>query len=458
MVSPEQTLPIAILLLLPFTSLSSNSEVATRSLWEFPKAFDFYNQKCACSGTSQDQQNAFYDNPCPQCENEFSHFHCNSCCAGGASSLKIKWHGCNSEVSFTQEKMERCDIAEDSKIANLSTRIKFIDCDCYDQVISSGTGDFSECSLFNSVETFSDDIPSDDDDIPFSPENVFCIVSTSIINRRNDVVVNLTQPLPNPLGLHQYLNKKTTDASTNTFHTFFDTSCELLQGNDHIRPVYPGFGKAPDSCPENGFIDMYGKMPESFDPYIGIPSAEIFWFQFLDGTSASFSPSVSDFDDAINFDFTFSTCSCIQCPTEVPTLQPSTPPSYLPTPRITPGPASMPVNPVVLCENPDFARDNEICNCPIPELIECDDFAFKNCVNKTNQTLECSPVSYFFGNDDFNRNLEELELVVRHVEEFGLSSDHIDSKYHDPQWIQEQVAYHSEQIQVLQTSNSFAHP
>ncbi len=454
MVSSGLTLPAAILLLLPFTSLSY-SEVAHRSLWEYPKAFDFYNQNCECSGNSQDQQNAFYDNPCPQCKDDFSHFHCNSCCAGGASSLKIKWHGCNSILSLTQENMERCDISEDSKIANLSTRVKFIDCDCYDQVISLGTGDFSECSLFDSVETFSDDAQPNDDDIPFNPANVFCMVSTSIINRRNQVVVNLTQPLPDPLGLQQYMNQNTTDTSTSIFHTFLDTSCELLQGNDHIHPIYPGFGKVPDSCPGNGFIDMYDKMPESFDRYTGIPSAGIFWFQFLDGTSVSFSPSASDFDDDINFDFTFSTCSCNQCPTEVPTLQPSASTTYPPTPLITPVPPT--VVPLE-CGNPDFARDNEICKCPEPMLDICDNFAFENCVTKTDNEKICTPVSTLFGHENSNRNLEKLELVVKHIEEFGWSPDHIDSKYSDPQWIQEQVSYHSEQIQRLQSTNSFDFP
>ena len=55
----------------------------------------FYNDKCksSCAVTAT-MSNRLIMNSCPKFMQEYTHEHCNMCCSGGVSSLKILWHEC----------------------------------------------------------------------------------------------------------------------------------------------------------------------------------------------------------------------------------------------------------------------------------------------------------------------------------------------------------------------------
>lgn len=475
--SSNQIIPSIFCFLSLVSASYADYEQQGRKLWNFPRAFDFYNNQCQQATVSLGSQD-FYNNPCPKCSERFSHFHCNSCCAGGASSMKMAWNGCNGNLTFTLEGIDRCDVTDITDITQVNdegSKLKFIDCECYDQVIKGGTNDFSKCNLSDSISTFDAANYQTVQDTGGYPSTLICIVSTYQVDDSDQIIVNLTQALPNPLGLQQSLGMigSTTSGIEQLTVTFFDTSCQLSDGNDYIRPLYPGFGKAPGSCPGDGFVDMHGKMPLEADAYIGIPIDES-WFEFLDGTSTSFSPSREDYDTDINFDFTFSSCACIRNLTMYPSAAPSRLPSMLPSlkrtdiPDLTPSvgpvfspaqaPAIAPIDPLSgLCYGFD-ADLQPMCACQYSELKECIVFATTQCVgNGGNYPVDgfCPIYEYLYGDQppasenkrSNQRHLKEVDQIMELIEQYGMTVFGKDSKYSNLAWIQEHISYHQAKLQ-----------
>ena len=66
-----------------------------------PYFWFFYNDKCKSScGVTATMSNRLIMNSCPKFMQEYTHEHCNMCCSGGVSSLKILWHECGGIFSF----------------------------------------------------------------------------------------------------------------------------------------------------------------------------------------------------------------------------------------------------------------------------------------------------------------------------------------------------------------------
>jgi len=88
-----------------------------RELLHVGLPFDYVNADCraVCSGDEDDNNTGTIApvlNPCPQCGPDYSAQHCNSCCHGGASSLKVRWHGCAGNVSLPslRQSLEDCGV------------------------------------------------------------------------------------------------------------------------------------------------------------------------------------------------------------------------------------------------------------------------------------------------------------------------------------------------------------
>jgi hypothetical protein len=90
-----------------------------------------------------------------------------------------------------------------------------------------------------------------------------------------------------------------------------------FRATPNVLHSFSSYGKFPDSCPSEGFIDLDlpGKppLPAPLNPYQGIPNETMWWFEFLDGTSVEYWPT-NDTQD-MYFDPTFAVCHCYDCDT-----------------------------------------------------------------------------------------------------------------------------------------------
>ena len=240
-------------------------------------------------------------------------------CSGGVSSLKLLWHGCGGIFSFQSNVPEEPLVYDGTTtVTEPQSKIKFTPCECYEKIITL-KGEAINCEV--------------NDTIVLEEDREMCIVSVT-----SDNIVNLRQPLPNPLIIVQ--NDFVDDAESNfPLTTFFDTSCVANQGKD-VLPTYPGYGKFPNTVQDEGLIIIEYSSKErlqlsrALKYFQGLPSTDLFWFEFIDGTSKSFWPKKTQ-QAASFFDPSFASCSCLKCDSSPPSLKPSTLP-YSPSPSKSP--------------------------------------------------------------------------------------------------------------------------
>jgi len=219
--------------ILPFYDESSpyrHSKYLThRDLFELESPFVSNNKACRAecfgdlTGTLPPMLNL-----CPKCEEQYKGEHCNSCCYGGASSLKIRWYGCAGEITFSslEQSFQDCGL-EDLD----SERVRFVDCECYDEMVQT-PGDSVDCELKRAV-----DLPV----LPnFGHTYDICVVSVQI--NEGSAVVDLAQPLPSVIGL-VHANDEDRNSTT-----YFDTTCDQYDDNLFVLPIFPGYGKFANSC------------------------------------------------------------------------------------------------------------------------------------------------------------------------------------------------------------------
>jgi len=115
-----------------------------RQLFDPRPPYDFYNDawKSECQG---DEDLTNFDNFCPKCPEKYESQHCNHCCYDGASSLRLRWHGCPGEVKFAsaEQGAQDCDLESDNR--SPTDDIRFIECSCYDLITTPDTSDPSAC-------------------------------------------------------------------------------------------------------------------------------------------------------------------------------------------------------------------------------------------------------------------------------------------------------------------------
>jgi hypothetical protein len=232
--------------------LLRGSAVHGRQLSEPEAPFDFYNNACKkeCEG---DEGLTLFDNACPKCPDKYESEHCNHCCYAGASSLKFRWHGCPSTITFasSNEQVEDCSLEAEDRAP--TDGIRFIDCACYDRINTPETFDPSACQLLESV-TFTDTRGTDSD---------ICIVSVNELDTFGPVI-DFSKPLPAIIGLVHHPLTELEENSTSSFwnpyplRTYFDTTCSINENGTEpfVLPLFPGYGKLPNSCPSIGFVDL----------------------------------------------------------------------------------------------------------------------------------------------------------------------------------------------------------
>ena len=117
----------------------------TRKLFTLPDPFEFYKRECIESCGLEPTMDPFL-NACPKCSERYTP--CNHCCFGGASSLKLCWHGCPRKLTLITPKQahQNCGV----KILLNKTDVSFIDCTCFDKITTPGAGLFG-CGLYESV-------------------------------------------------------------------------------------------------------------------------------------------------------------------------------------------------------------------------------------------------------------------------------------------------------------------
>ena len=268
----------------------------SRKLLEIPKAIDFYSRQCESHcGMNGDNQSLML-NSCEKCTDKFSP--CNFCCHEASSSLRMKWHGCKGIVTLEQEEDGYCHLKQDRE-SESSQAASFISCGCYETFLQSGYLD-DGCQLSRALFV-SDDDPS------------ICIVSTN-----ENGAMDLTLPLPNPLKIvHKIVDSN--DEMRPDWNRDIITVLETKCGAD-TAPIFPGYGVFGGTCPMDGSIDLglsEVTLPPSIDYYFGEPPAEMFWYEFIDGTSTGFWPSTGEpflGIDSKYFRPTFDTCDALNVP------------------------------------------------------------------------------------------------------------------------------------------------
>ena len=308
----------------PKRHISNHGSSQTRELFVLPDPFEFYDDACeaSCGDSGDEEMDPFY-NACPKCPEKYSA--CNSCCFDGASSLKLRWHGCPGTLTLAtlDQAQEDCEVETPEP---QDTTVRFVDCACFDQITIPGSAAMG-CGLFDSItlamltsSTFFD----------------ICLVSVHHLAEAG-FVIDLSKPLPAVIGIQfvGFEEVEPTDPSWNPYPlvTYFDTTCELLQDPQvpHAHPLFPGYGKFSNTCPDVGFIDLEtgdtALLPQAIDHLNGYPPANAFWFEFIDGTSTGFWSKTPQ--DSYFFQPTFATCACTECDdsedeaTGSPTLAPT---------------------------------------------------------------------------------------------------------------------------------------
>jgi hypothetical protein len=191
------------------------------------------------------------------------------------------------------------------------------------------------CVLYETIT-----IPKD------STHSDVCIVSTksAAFGRQIDtdiLAIDFSTPLPAVLGLINAVKAPIgpNDARMNVLATYFDTTCIVAdEDSPFVLPIFPGYGKFPNTCHDSGFIDLQKgnpPLPDSIEHFVGNPPLEADWYEFIDGTSIAFWPATPD-AAGIFFEPSFATCQCSKCDSEVESIPPTNeitqPPNAMPSP------------------------------------------------------------------------------------------------------------------------------
>lgn len=229
-----------LVLLLAVNSLG----VADRSLFELASPYDSQNEHCQalCLGEPEAQLVPSL-NECPPCGPIYTSEHCNSCCFDGASSLKLRWHGCPGEVSLVSPSVARLDCSL-TNVPDPSDAVRFVDCDCYDQLVIPGSG--VDCELFR---TFT--LPLLDG---FLHAYDVCLVSVQ--GDDSFLTVDLSVALPFVIGFDHAPSVVGFEPST----TYFDTTCAVLEDHPYTLPIFPGYGKFLNSCKSDNVPGVLGDL------------------------------------------------------------------------------------------------------------------------------------------------------------------------------------------------------
>ena len=381
----------------------------SRELLEIPKALDYYSNICQSNCEVFDEnQESLGLNSCQKCTEK--HSPCNFCCQESSSSLRLKWHGCMGNITLLdQEETHYCQL--NKKITRNDHSARFLSCKCYESFIEKG---------------YLDDGCVHSRHLIVSDDSSLCIVSVN----ENDSTIDLSRALPSHIVLrHSAIDNH--DDMRPDWNTHLITAIDTSCGED-VPPIFPGFGKFANSCPLNGIIDLgiSSTLPPSIDYHFGDPPKEMFWYEYVDGTSTGFWPSTgAQFMgiESLFFSPTFASCSCAECSSTQPSREPSLIPTVSPTMISTFVPTSQPsasptssfssAVPSVLgtAENSrEFVRGR----CPASTYEECGAFAHSFCITngKGNtpfgETCAYSPDS----SDEFQRKLTGLEEIVDAVE------------------------------------------
>lgn len=328
---------------------------------------------------------------------------------------------------------EKCSNSYNKVMMEDSTSIEnaaFIDCDCYDSLLKSGSVTSKQCAITEGQWYIKDSKSYVD----------ICIVSLDQAK-----MIDLTRPLPNPLLLQQDLTQEADNWNIFPLVTMFDTSCEADANRDGALPLFPGYGKFANTCPNKGFIKLNGKnnlsLPTAIEYYSGTPPPEMFWFEFMDGTSTSFLSNSLHTEQF--FDPSFASCGCSDCPSNQPgqskqseTATPS--PSQIPIE--VPSRSPQPEKPTAKPSQQLTTKD-----CPSSAYESCNLFATRNCVKRTNKSESCR---FDAAADAMKRRMIALEEVIEslEVDEKNVSRNEtlvFDGNVITRKWIFKEMQYHS---------------
>jgi hypothetical protein len=323
-----------------------------RALFELPSPFNSFNERCedAClHGDEFPIADVVEPLPmaCPKCPEAYTP--CNSCCYGGASSLKLRFFACPGTLSFAtpDQLVDDCDDYSIDATASNLTAVHFVDCECFAN--ATGLSDIGAVIDASATCTLYEELPLDYNTMDMTVDYFeICLVATSRNNTMDDFMLDLSVPLPEVIGLlHDpyFDNIAGIDDPTilGTTVTYFDTTCFPKVDGAHgnlAYPLFPGYGKFAATCPDFGFID-FGQtgitpLPDAIDHFDGIPPSTSFYYEFVDGTSVGFWPDdVQDMiDEDIFFLPNFATCACRDCdddlshaPSSSPTITSSSAPT-----------------------------------------------------------------------------------------------------------------------------------
>jgi hypothetical protein len=370
-------------------------------------------------------------------------------CQGGASSLKLRWHGCGglftiplSTDAFNAD--TRCeedggdDGGAEESFSPRNEKAKFIDCDCYASLLSGLLND--GCALLDEWNI----LPSD---ASFSD---MCIVSTIQENDGGPWVPKLNVALPSTLLLHhsapdvvqEDMNDSTADWNQFPLITYLDTSCDTSRTSmEGSIPIYPGYGKFANTCPSQGLIDLMLSensqmhLPHSLDGFYGQPPKEMFWFEFRDGTSTSFWPSGDETPSLVTssyFNPSFSQCTCNECPSEPP----SSMPTIKPTTAVT----------------EEFTQERAP-GCPTALYEDCLTFASTRCISKDSGDI-CR-YSFAGAEGSQGRKLSLLKDVATNMNHRGKEESHrllsqvFSHVEFSQEWVHSQIEQHLHEIHLL---------
>jgi len=340
-----------------------------------------------------------------------------------------------------------------------------MNCNCYDSFIRAGYLD-DGCQVYSQF------------DISNSDGHDICIVST-VQDAEGSWKIDLTKPLPSPLILEHSTRDDVTTAESRpdwneVLITMFDTSCDPNANGreDGVLPIFPGYGKFASTCPTDGIIDLEQThalhstsqilLPQSIDHYSGLPPKEMFWFEFIDGTSTSFWPTETQVAmDESYFDPTFASCACIECPSAspsvTPTRLPTSPPTRLPTSTPTVQPTVTPTASATLRNTREETK-----GCPPATYEICNAFAGTFCTSSGQGEFSYGDMCIFEFTAQFElrRKLRALEAIVLSVEMEGRDGfvlEHLQDAFDTieilstgelKRWAETEMQYHSGQYRT----------
>ena len=354
--------------------------------------------------------------------------------------MKLRWHGCGGLFTIplpaeVPSLDTRCGNIEEKTASPRNERAKFIDCSCYGSLLSGLLND--GCALVDEWYVSPSDAAFSD----------ICILSAAQDNDGGPWKPKLNVPLPSTLLIHQStpngqdMNELKPDWKQYPLITFLDTSCDASRNTtEGSIPIYPGYGKFANTCPSEGLIDLKPDdnqihLPHSFNGFYGQPPIDMFWFEFLDGTSTSFWPSKEEMLFLSHSNFfspPFSQCTCNECPSETPSSIPTVKPTTAMTEELS----------------REFAP-----GCPVALYEDCFEFASTRCLLSDNGDI----CRYSFAAADGSqaRKLSLLEDVVANINNRKYEQsqrllsevfNHAELSY---EWINSQMEQHLHQIHLL---------